>query len=163
MNLTKFLTTFLLLTTLLSKTIHYHYYMNSSPSSKKSHKYRYDNFSLKTSTGQILKSNKDLLLIPVSQSNNTDFIFQKTDNKDYRTQITGLVIYSPGKGVLSHTNGKVTLNWLGYNGLGELWHEEKTDQGIYYRGEGGESGMYLSYKDGKLSMSHSKGSTELWK
>ena len=137
--------------------------MTSSPSPKNSHKYYYNmpvQFLLKASNGDTIGSN--LSLIPITDTKNYGFLFQKKQHYDRIEVKKGLIIQISREGVLSHAFGKVRLGW-NYGGLGELWHEEKTDEGSYYRGEGGESSMYLSYKDGRLGMSNSKGETELWK
>lgn len=163
MNIKKFLTSFILLTTILSKTIHYHYHLSSSPSSKLAHKSQNSHKAalyLKTSSGKIVKP--DLSLYQIPQPNLTPYKLDKRPYYDRRSRKNGWVITRPGGGMLSHAFKKVS--WRGgYGGLGELWNVEKANGGSLYRGDGGESRMYLSNAGGRLKMSYSKGKTEVWK
>ena len=98
--------------------------------------------------------------MPYSFSELPKFVFEKVPHYvDHGKK--GILIISQGL-LVSHANKVINLIST-YNGLGELWHEEITDNGTYYRGDGGESSMYLSNKGGRLCMNDVKGYTELWK
>ena len=161
MNLKKFLTPFLLLTALLPKTIHYHFHLNPSPSSKSSHKSQKSHkspFNLKNFNDMTV--NTDLLMKDLSEFKlGRENFFDKEKNKH------GYIITKPGGYVLSHAFKR--LKWIkGYQGLGEFWNVEREkgsyNLGFYYRADGKESDLYLSSAGGQLGLSHSKGSSELW-
>ena len=161
MNLKKLLTTFLLATTILTKTIHYHYHLTSqSPKSHKTTTSHKATYYLKTSNGKIIKN--DLSLYTIPKPDLSEFKLQKLRFYDKDAKVFG-ILFKNSKGEFLGRENKEIIWKAKYEGLNELWNMERTRGGNYIRGEGEDKKLYLSNAGNKLSMSFIKGTSALWK